>query len=311
MQHHRATAPAAAANGATDEQTINLKNIKQQIYAHVIERRDEMPCAEDVELLAHACASELADDVFVIASTGKWTMTELIDTSVTGALRALRITQAVLRESAPPIEHAASATVQLVFVQLAVVGSMMNARASVTLGIKQLPSLDTTTSDAHFPTATLVEPLPLEVTTFADAGVERNQPAGNATNATVSGRPPGEGPNSQPKPDLWDIDATPMLMMHCGALATNASGGDEDHPDLTRIGTVMNEAGLPSADLILLMPTAVTYDEYIDYIMSLTADQVDRLLEDSDAAHGSQLWSGDEPFGFRRPDHPYKLEHRR
>ena len=38
VQHHQATAPAAAANGATDEQTINLKNIKQQIYAHVIER---------------------------------------------------------------------------------------------------------------------------------------------------------------------------------------------------------------------------------------------------------------------------------
>jgi hypothetical protein len=88
-------------------------------------------------------------------------------------------------------------------------------------------------------------------------------------------------------------------MMYCGALATNASGGDEDHPDLTRIATVMNEAGLPSADLILLMPTAVTYDEYIDYIMSLTADQVDRLLEDRDAAHGSQLWSGDEPFAVQ------------
>jgi hypothetical protein len=128
--------------------------------------------------------------------------------------------------------------------------------------------------------------------------------------ATVVGRPPGTRVKKKKTPmpsflpdyelttELWDAShehATPAFMMLAGPTVADGASGDD--PDLLRIATVMNESDLPSADLILMMPSGVSYDEYINYSMSLTSDQIAELVDEgSDTVHGSVMFAGDVPF---------------
>ena len=95
---NQAIAPPCTAIALADP-AIELEDIKEQIIAHVIERRDEIPCGADVELIAHAFAKELADDIFFIASSGTGTtVTEMIKSNVATVLSVSKLTLVLVKK---------------------------------------------------------------------------------------------------------------------------------------------------------------------------------------------------------------------
>ena len=98
--------------------------------------------------------------------------------------------------------------------------------------------------------------------------------------------------------------------MMFGAGPTIANGGSDDDPDLLRIAEVMNEANLPSADLIMQMPTGVTYNEYIEYIMRLTSDQITELVEEAGQRQCPRLGAVERRRTVRRAHYSGGFEHR-
>jgi hypothetical protein len=293
---NQAIAPPCTAIALADP-AIELEDIKEQIIAHVIERRDEIPCGADVELIAHAFAKELADDIFFIASSGTGTtVTEMIKSNVATVLSVSKLTLDLVKKEeafAAISDHAPKPT-PLVFVQLAVVSSLVGTGVATVLQVSAPEVTPEPTAAAHMTEDTQrtvrTRPVPSPCVPVDAATALAGAPSSSA--GVPHGRPPG---------DIWAecdraMNRTGALMMF-GAGPTIANGGSDDDPDLLRIAEVMNEANLPSADLIMQMPTGVTYNEYIEYIMRLTSDQITELVEEgSDSVHGSELWSGDEPY---------------
>jgi hypothetical protein len=315
-------------------QAIKLEEIKNQIFALVIQRRDEAPCKADVELLARAFADELADSIFAMASAGKGDVTELIDSTVTSCFRATaiwltvaesaRVTETASPTGLEPIakedmsdrpaeeeayvidisarDKASSQFVPLVLVQLAVVSSLVGAQVATVLQV----------GAPEAPPTRCVDVAPYAMAQMT-GGMDTPHATATPIDVTAHGRPPGARTKKKKKPwpsflpdyedldeDVWNaadqgICRSGVLMMHAGP--TIADGGADTDPDLVRIVTVMDESDLPSADLVMLMPTGVSYDEYIEYVMLLDTYQISELINGGgDAVHGSAMFCGDEPF---------------
>ena len=246
-----------------------VPGFEHQIFMYMIARPEEAPSGADVEKLARDYACELAP--LLVTMPGE--VTELIEFHVASFWRATAIFHRITADAqgefgALPLSHeplSAEEPVPLVRMLLTVASGHVTVQVASALNMS----------------ATGMQPEPnryVEVVPPADAGVER-------------GRPPG---------DMWAacdrcVGKAGVLMML--GMPTIAEGGSGDNPDLLRIAAVMNEANLPSADLIVLMPQGVTYDEYIEYVMRLTNDQITELVEEGgDTVHGSEMWCGDEPF---------------
>jgi hypothetical protein len=68
------------------------------------------------------------------------------------------------------------------------------------------------------------------------------------------------------------------LGMHVGMLSAVASAPDGD--DMMRVAGVMDEAGIPSANALMHMPTSVTPDEFLRFVVQLDlSGELDDFLE--------------------------------
>ena len=119
--------------------------------------------------------------------------------------------------------------------------------------------------------------------------------------ATVLGRPPGVDVKEERPPgvdyeqlaELGCCAGGAILMMQPTPTSTTST---VETPEMLQAMEAFNDLNLPSADLMLLKPDLITWDEFVQYVARLDEDELDYLLENEMDEESAEC-PYDEAFG--------------